>query len=1337
MRNTFISILTLILLSGAALAAEKSNGSLSSEVLSNDRITAISQDSQGHIWIGTFRGLNRYDSHIFHQYFCSSDENAGLPDNQIQSLLTDRSGRLWVGTVNGICRYCDDDSFRFVPVYGAKSFNVLQILESHNGVIVINTADAICVYKPESDCFESRLSIYSNNWATVSKAFISPDDRLWMVGDRLYCYNMDSFRLEGSYELPGKSVASCIMATDGKIWIGQECGLCVFDTAAEQFYEISPSEKAKLPKSVITQMFLCSGCVLMYSDSEGVFSYNEQTARLTAEGEADFEFEIPDFTLNAVFEDRDSNIWWCSYDQGFSISYAYKERFGNKLLNASLKGKSITAMDCQGDVIYLADIYGNIYRYDTVGGSLQTLALNTDERKQNIYITSLEVEREGRLWVGTYNKLMLCEAQGGKLDIVRSLDKTLALCLKKDIHGNIWTSSTDGKIIRVRPDGMDIIDLGIPPESYSFVGGLEIMPNGNIVAALFRYGLFEIDSKTLEAKKMNLRQEDWDTCITRSVFIPSCMKTDRLGDLWIGTVANGLLKYESASGRLSRLHGTPCDDICSVEEDWLGNVWVSTQSGLAKYDRTVNRFFNWFKADGTGGNQFYDRASGTLEKGPLVFGGTHGITLFDPVEVVVQRNVPLYFEGLKVNNEPVEPSEDGCIAKAMTFNPPLRLKYEQNSFGISFTALDYSEYERVRYSYMLEGFDRYWIDAGSNREANYANIGPGKYRFKVRLSNIDHKETIAENSLDITIERPPYRRWWAYALYFLLISLIVWTIILNRRRLQEERLAKKQAALEREQEKRVNEMNMSFFANISHEFRTPLTMISAPVVQLSESDSIDDEGKRLLDIVSRNISRMLRLVNQLLDFNKLENDTLKLKVKKVDVVSLLNYMIDMFSINAREKGINLVSWGVEDSLMVWMDEDKLDKICFNLLSNAMKFTGSGGKIEISLDFLTREDASGIVNLSERDKDSRYLKICVKDTGPGIPEDQLEKIFERYYQLDNNVRGAYNWGTGIGLYYARSLARIHHGWLVAANRTDVQGASFTLLLPASESSYSEEEKARDNEADFVREKAVRLPEAFDEEKTSSHRHTVLIVDDDTDVIRYMKELLSAHYNVICEYDADSAFLDVKKEAPDILISDVMMPGRTGYDLCRDIKGSLQLSHIPVILLTAKANVEDQVQGLDCGADAYVTKPFEPQYLLALVNSQIRNREKIKSLLSQATEVSSIDENVLSEQDNAFMKDLYELMENELSNDELDVTGMTERLHISRTKFYYKVKGLTGENPSVFFKRYKLNRAAQLLREHKYNISEIADMTGFSSLSHFSTSFKKQFGISPSEFLKPGR
>ncbi|MGM9792403.1 MAG: two-component regulator propeller domain-containing protein [Candidatus Cryptobacteroides sp.] len=1331
-------ICALAVVSGIMAFAQTSSERVASATLSNNRVTAIAQDSRGHIWLGTFRGLNRYDSHEFHQYFCSSNDNTGLPDNQIQCLHSDRSGRLWIGTVNGICRYRDDDSFDYIPIYGVKSYNIVQILESRSGKILINTADAISLYNAESGCFESRLAVYSNDWQYLLGAFISPDDRLWVFGDRLYCYNIDSFRLEASFELTsGNPTAGC-MYPDGNIWFSTDKGLSIFSTGSESFIPLPQqlaSDKA-FASSFISQIFCIGGKILFITDSRDAFAYNPNDGSFTRRSEPDFDFDIPDFKLNTVFEDSEKNIWWCSYDQGYKISYAYKVKFGNNVLNAGLGGKSVTAMDIIGGTMYFSTLCDGIYEYDIDGGLLTHLKeKGAIDKKDKIFISSLRAAPDGKLWIGSGSKVFLCQIRKASLEVLKFWNCPWTLCMKADSEGNLWVGTASGLMLRISADGSrtDYINLGISEKSYTFVGGIEFLPNGNIVAAAFREGLFEIDRVSLKVKKYEIPLEDWEKCIARSVFIPSCMKIDRGGTIWIGTVANGLLKYDPPSGSLTPLPGTPCNDICSIEEDEQGNLWISTQNGLAKYDRTVGRFINWFEADGIGGNQFYDRASAMIDSGVLVFGGTHGVTLFNPVEVMSHRRVPLLFEGLKVHNGTIVPSEGGCIAKAMAFNPEVRLKYDQNSFAISFSALDYSEYERVRYSYMLEGYDKYWVDASSGREANYANVPSGKYIFKVRITNIEQTEVLAENSLDLSVERPLYRSWWAYTLYIIFAIAILCIIVVYRRKFNEEREAKKKAAMEREQEKKVNEMNMSFFANISHEFRTPLTMISGPVAQLSESPAIDENGKRLLEIVRRNIERMQRLVNQLLDFNKMENDSLKLKVRNIDVVSLLNYLVEIFRVSANEKGISLVTWGIEDSLSAWADDDKLDKICFNLLSNAMKFTSQGGKVEISLDCLTRDDARKLFGDCMQYNDSKYLKITVKDTGPGIPEDQLEKIFERYYQLDNNVRGAYNWGTGIGLYYARTLAAMHHGWLKAANRNDgLQGAMFILLLPASESAYSEAEKAKDG--DYIRKKAVQVTRIQEDVNPDEQKATVLIVDDDTDIIRYMKELLSTRYNVIYRYDADSAFLSVKKDAPDIVISDVMMPGRSGYELCRDIKGSLQLSHIPVILLTAKANVDDQVQGLDCGADAYVTKPFEPQYLMALVNSQIKNREKIKALLSQATEVSALDDNVLSEQDNAFMKDLYALMERELSNDELDVTGMTERLHISRTKFYYKVKGLTGENPSVFFKRYKLNRAAQLLKEHKYNISEIADMTGFSTLSHFSTSFKKQFGVSPSEFNK---
>ena len=814
------------------------------------------------------------------------------------------------------------------------------------------------------------------------------------------------------------------------------------------------------------------------------------------------------------------------------------------------------------------------------------------------------------------------------------------------------------------------------------------------------------------------------------------MYQDETGIVWIGTVANGLLKFDPSTQSLEHIYGAPCLDITSIEEDRHGNLWISTQYGLGKYDRSVDKFINWYASDGIGGNQFYDRASCRLSDGTLVFGGTHGLTVFDPMDVTAHHDIEVYFEDLKVHNRLMRPGMDECLDKALTYGPDIVLAHDQNSFSISFAALEYGEYERVEYMYMLDGFDSHWIDAHNNREAYYSNIPAGKYEFKVRIMNSDESIVIAENSISVTVRPSLWFSWWAFMLYALIFSVAASLILKVHRQLDSVNKEKLREQQEKEYERKINRMNMDFFANISHEFRTPLTMISGPVTQLQQSEEMTVENKRLLNIVQRNIRRMLRLVNQLLDFNKMENDTLKLQVKAIDVIEQLKNLADIFKVTADEKNVIFRTYGLEDSLTMWADDDKLDKICFNLLSNAMKFTQTGGKVEFSIDVISREEALHIFQLSSKDVDSRWVKIVVKDSGPGIPADQLDKIFERYYQLENQMRGSYNWGTGIGLYFARTLAIMHHGYLKAGNRTTGPGAVFTLILPLSDMSYGEAEKCLAEDAGLTTPFKIRsvkyteLPISSDDQE----RKKVLIVDDDADVIHYMKELLSPRFEVMSRFDVDSAYVLMKEEAPDVVISDVVMPGKTGYELCRQIKENIQLSHIPVILLTAKSTVADQVEGLGCGADAYVTKPFEPEYLLALIDSQLRNREKIRTMLVESTDVTGLEENTLSPQDSAFMNELYLLMENEMSNSELDIMRMTEMLHISRTKFYYKVKGLTGENPSAFFKRYKLNRAAQLLKERKYNISEIADMTGFSTLSHFSTSFKKQFGVSPSEYVK---
>lgn len=857
------------------------------------------------------------------------------------------------------------------------------------------------------------------------------------------------------------------------------------------------------------------------------------------------------------------------------------------------------------------------------------------------------------------------------------------------------------------------------------------------MVAGFYQPLKKINIGDLTTSLVDISEEDQKACIRRSVFIPTALHKDTYGAVWIGSVSNGLMCYYPKTGRMIPMPGTSCLDISGIEEDLQGNLWISTQYGLSKYDRTTKHFTNYYAADGIGGNQFYDRASCRLSDGTLVFGGTHGLTFFNPIDVPIKRNIPLLFSDLKIHNRLIRPQQNGqTISEHLSYSPDIHLEHDENSFSLSFSALDYSEYDRVHYQYHLEGFDNYWIDARNNHEAYYANLPAGEYVFHVKITNNDKSIVEAENSIHIKVYPAPWRTWWAYSIYFILATAIVLLFLRALLRIRTEKEAARHARLEKEQEQRLNRMNMSFFANVSHEFRTPLTMISGPVAQLCNTPDITGENKNLLYIVQRSVNRMLKLVNQMMDFNKLENDTLKLKVKRADIIASLQRLVDIFQVNAKNKNITLNTYGLEDTFLLWLDEDKADKIIGNLMSNAMKFTPTGGKISVCFDVITREEAAQLFKLTTEDKDTQYIKIAVANTGQDIPEDKLEKIFERYYQMANQTEGTYNWGTGIGLYYACSLVELHHGHLKASKPNEGNGAVFTLILPVNDLSYTEEERepeqSNQSEAFPLPANVPYQPE--EQTENSEEQKMILVVDDDTEVAHYLNTLLSPHYKIVCRFDAGSALKAMKEEAPDLILSDVVMPGKDGYQLCREVKEDLQLCHIPVILVTAKATVENQVEGLNTGADAYVTKPFEPSYLLALIQSQLKNRENVRSLLGKATQVDEIEENVLSPQDNAFMTDLYHLMENEISNPELDIARMTELLKISRTKFYYKVKGLTGENPSIFFKTYKLNRAAELIAEGKYTISEIADITGFSTLSHFSKSFKKQFGVSPSEYHK---
>ena len=1309
--------------------------------LSNQRVTAFAEDAQGFMWIGTFRGLNSFNSHKFHQYFCT-DQPDDLPDNQINSLFCDSKQRLWVATIWGVATHNNQDKFTLYPVDDTREY-CKQVFEGIDGRVFAISGGKFAVLNEEEKCFNVK-NVAKTPKREYQYGFMDFGGRLWLcdITGTIDILNGESFAREDSVSVGAAPISFCRDTDQNLLYIGTPMGLKVVD--------ISMRRTTPLPAKLQGNSNIGNGYVsvvhkhngnLLIATVEGLYCYTVKTGELKLQGDNGFPFDVPDY-VTALYTDSHNNLWIGSYYQGFTLVTS-KERFNsNHFLVAKLLNKPVYSLAAdKSDRLWISTLNGTLYVYDhkpeTFSEIETATALSSKTKSKDI--TTVYADRNGDIWLASLitSNVSRCKYEGGRLLEQQNYRIEAPLSISQDDQGNMWIGTGNGKLHCIYADGK-LVSVPVPFGN-TFVPALQPLPGGKVWATAFNNLIYSVNAATKQVEEAGINREQWTNCLTRSVFIPTDLCHDSYGNIWIGTVGNGLLRYDSAAGTISHMKGLPCTDIAAIREDRQGNIWISSQYGMASYDYTSNSFKSYFKADGIGGNQFYDRSACILSDGTLVFGGTHGVTIFNPIDVKKPYEAPLKFDELTIHNQPVcAATQSDVIKESLCFSPQVTLDYTQNGFSVSFASLNYSGTEHDNYTYRLEGHDKYWIKSGQINEAYYANLSPGNYTFKVRV--VLPNGTVADNeiALPIKVKPAPWRSWWAILFYVIVVAAVARVIYKARRDYTAEREQRRQAERDREQERRLNTINMSFFSNISHEFRTPLTMISGPVAQLQNSGSISGNERRLLDVVQRNVLRMLRLVNQMMDFNKLENDTLRLQVEHVDALIYLRHTVETFAVNAEEKGITLKTSGMEDDFVTWIDTDKLEKIMNNLLSNAMKVTPPGsGQIEVEFDVVEADEAKALAAAANQQLPYALpcMKFVVSDNGPGLPPTELNRIFDRYYQLHDQGTHVATRGTGIGLYYSRALAKLHHGCLFAENRNLSQqrsGARFTLLIPVGEDAYSDTERVTATThfattTTIVAEKPMPAEEQNDDDKA-----TLLIVDDDSDVVSYLKTLLSPHYNVIPSYNADTAFELALENHPDLILSDVIMPVTDGYDLCRRIKNDLNISHIPVILVTAKATVENQVEGLNTGADAYVTKPFDPKYLLALIKSQLLNRQKARNILCEATEISGIEADVLSGPDKAFMDELYKLMENELSNPELDITLISGELHVSRTKLFYKIKGLTCSTPAVFFKTYKLNRAAELIAEGTHTMSEIAFMTGFSTQAHFSTSFKKQFGVTPSAY-----
>jgi signal transduction histidine kinase/AraC-like DNA-binding protein len=805
-----------------------------------------------------------------------------------------------------------------------------------------------------------------------------------------------------------------------------------------------------------------------------------------------------------------------------------------------------------------------------------------------------------------------------------------------------------------------------------------------------------------------------------------CIHEDEKGNLWIGTT-EGLAYFDKKTQTsliYTSLNGLPSNVICSILDDNNGNLWLSTHLGISRLNIAEKKFVNYYIFDGLQGNEFSMGAAFKSNDGELFFGGTGGISSFYPAEINDQR-VPLnlYLTGLYLMDKQVVSGQKsgkneifkGFISDADT----IRLGYKDNLFALEFSTFDFGFSERVYYQYMLEGLHSQWLttESGVNK-INFTNINYGTYRLRIKA--FIYGNSSEEKVITLIISPPWYFTWWAKLIYFVLFGLIIWAITW----FISDRIRNKNEKLKSEHAEQISEAKLQFFINISHEIRTPMTLIISPLEKLI-SENKDQTLQKTYLLIYRNAQRILRLINQLMDVRKIDKGLMTVKCRETDMVGFIDDLMQTFDYQAKKQNVHFSFIHSDAQLKVWVDLNNFDKVLVNILSNAFKFTPENGEITIKLKKLEND-----------------FEITISDTGSGIEESQIEKIFERFYQIDN-VETRTNFGTGVGLHLARSLVELQHGILFAKNRTDCTGSEFVIRLPLGNAHLSPAEK--EEKETLPTRTSTPLPiESFapiEEEKKAKARpktkYRVLIVDDEDEIRHYLKDELSDIYHVSESVNGKEALNFILKDKPDLIISDVMMPEMDGITLTKKLKSNINVNQIPVVLLTAKSANEDKAEGFDTGADAYVSKPFNIDLLKKIISNIFENRERLKQHIGDSEENKALIEPiVLKASDQLLYEKIIKLINNNIADPDLNVEFLANGVGMSRVHMHRKLKELTNQSARDFIKSIRLKQAAELLNNSKLTVSEVGYAVGFVNISHFSNSFREFYGVSPKEFKNKG-
>lgn len=1276
--------------------------------LTQNTIHSILQDRQGFMWFATKDGLNRFDGHVFRRVDIDNDIDGNC--SFITTIFLDSKGKIWVGAHSGTCIY--DPQTEKLEWLGTPSDGPHAIKKptvgfveiSDNIMLIITDNDGLYYYYRDKAKLKRVLDAPSRGIPQVNKVHVSPTGRIYLgtFGQGLY-YTDDNFAtihpvMDEGKPYFGNSVIYAMCQNGDKLYVGTDfMGVHALDMRTDKITPVFISDENGSVPFIRDILFMSPSRMVLGTES-GIYIYDivkEQVIKHLTHNKYDL-FSLSDNAVYKVYEDRGGALWVGTYFGGIDYMSPAQLQFDKYVptrTEGSLVAERIRELVQDRDgIIYVGSEDNGVSRFDPATGKFSRV-----EGIEGTNIHGLCIDGRN-LWVGTFAEgLRIKNLDTGAVRKLRvgdnGLNSDFIFTILRTVHGDMFLGTLNGML---QYDRATDSFREVPELRGKFVYNLAEDSRGNIWVATYVNGLYE--RKAGETRFINYRHQKGNSGSLPDDKVYT-VQEDSHGNLWVMTQSGACVLRDGKFDRSFLNVGLLPGVVYRMAEDRSGKYWFTTNHGIYSIDGKTGFCRNYTTTQGLPTNQFNYNSSLVTPQGRIYFGSIKGLVAFDPLLMSVQT-IPEYkpvVSEVYLHGELLKPgAKDSPLTCSVSLADVINLKPDQNSLAFRLTTLSFDNLGEQRIKYRLLGLENEWKYTTTEQNLiTYSNLPYGKYRLQAAICSDSGDETGPMLDLAVNIATPFYLTGWAIAFYIILIIMIGYYLL--RYYMRSTRLKNQQYldGCRREQERDAYDSKIRFFTNVAHEIRTPLTLIKAPLSSVFKSECVrkDPEVKENLDVINLNVDRLLLLANQLLDFRKIESGKYTPVRRECDINALIRKLEQRFRPTIESLGKRIDIELPATPVMACVDIEAITKIISNLFTNAIKYSDSYIKVELKGD---KED----------------FTLTVSNDGDVVAPDKREEIFSLFGRLESHQPG-----TGIGLAYARSLANAHGGKLAMDSSTDRN--VFVLTVPYG----TTDAEARETTSETDLEQMIRA---------DGDNVSVLVVEDNPELLSFIeKKLVGANFKVYCASDGIKALELLADQFVDIVVSDVMMPGMDGFELLRRIKIDLNYSHIPVVLLTAKTRMEDKLEGLESGADAYIEKPFAIEYLLATIDSIISNRKRMRQRLEQlplakpAKGLSKVDED--------FLRRINDVIRSNFDNPSFSTDALISALGMSRTTFYRKIKGMLDLNPNDYIRIQRLKRAAELFREGHDSVSEVCYLVGFSSPGYFTKCFQKQFGVSPKDYI----